>query len=161
MVHHVRRESDNNEANKNATDNPENGPSYQVVRRLYFNADGWPVVSPNKYGGETVQAVGGQNLVGDWKVIKLVKEQATCIHSVKAAFNADKTVSGSYAGTFAATGGYSVEITLTETEGNQTVTNTYKGVVTLNWDYVNRKPVLAFSAMNGKGVHLWGNRYID
>ncbi|GHU99470.1 beta-xylosidase [Clostridia bacterium] len=156
MVHHVRREIDNNEANANASDNPEKGPSYQVVRRMFFNEDGWPVVSPNKYGGEQEQKIGSQNLVGEWKVIKLIKENATCIHSVKATFNADKTVSGAYTGSFAATGGNKVSITLTESG----VTTTYKGVAMLDWDYVNRKPVLAFTAVNENGVHLWGNRYL-
>jgi arabinan endo-1,5-alpha-L-arabinosidase len=156
LVNHVRRESDNNESNSSAPDNPVNGPSYQEVRRMYFNEDGWPVVSPNKYGGETVQTVGSQNLVGEWKVIKLIKEQPTCIHSQKASFAADKTISGAYTGTFRITGDYAVRIVLTENE----VEKTYKGVVTLNWDYVNKKPVLSFMAVNEDGISLWGNRYL-
>ena len=41
------------------------------VRRIYWTADGWPVVSPERYGGVIDAPISRDDLVGEWELINL------------------------------------------------------------------------------------------
>ena len=41
------------------------------VRRIYWTSDGWPVVSPERYGGVIDAPISRDDLVGTWEVIDL------------------------------------------------------------------------------------------
>ena len=41
------------------------------IRRLFFNADGWPVVSPERYAGENDITLTKSDLYGVWEVITI------------------------------------------------------------------------------------------
>lgn len=41
------------------------------VRQLWFTPDGWPVVSPERYAGNTPQQFDADDLVGTWEILRL------------------------------------------------------------------------------------------
>lgn len=41
------------------------------VRRIYWTADGWPVVSPERYGGVIDAPISRDDMVGEWELINL------------------------------------------------------------------------------------------
>lgn len=41
------------------------------VRQLFFTKDGWPVVSPERYAGDTPRRFAAADLVGEWEFIRV------------------------------------------------------------------------------------------
>ena len=41
------------------------------VREIFFNPDGWPVVSPQRYAGDVKRQVSEKEIVGDWELIRI------------------------------------------------------------------------------------------
>lgn len=46
------------------------------VRRVFFTPDGWPVVSPERYAGESDRHFRSRDLIGKWEIIRLHEPQA-------------------------------------------------------------------------------------
>lgn len=123
------------------------------VHQLFFNKDGWPVMSPNRYVGEKAGTVTSDEIAGDYDVIvHTAGTTDAAADSVKYSLTADGNVlSGrTSAGTWALSDGYYFSITLGGT--------VYQGVVAPGWRaYGTKKGVLCMTAVSDAGIPVWLN----
>ena len=123
------------------------------VHQMYLNADDWPVVAPHRYAGETIAATDVGRVVGSYKLINHGKDIAATVKtSTLIALNADGTITGTATGTWLLSGDHFAVLVLGGT--------TYRGVFARQWDDDNQAWVLAFSALSGNGVAVWGSKTV-
>jgi arabinan endo-1,5-alpha-L-arabinosidase len=121
------------------------------VHQFYFNTDGWPVVSPYRYAGETAAASTEDEQAGEYKVIFHLRDINVKQHeSVKMALLEDGSVQGAQTGAWKSLNGRDMEIML---DGI-----TYKGVFAGAFDSQQRKWTMTFTTLSSDGAALWGSR---
>ena len=127
------------------------GESFSVrVHEMYMTEDGWPVVSPLRYAGESPELVAAEAIPGLYKVVDHEHDINTVEHvSDTCEFHADGTVTGCLTGTWTADG---THITL-HVNGK-----TLKGSVHTALDAGQKQWVVCFSALDETGAALWGTR---
>lgn len=127
------------------------------VHQMFFNEEGWPVIAPYRYVGESLQTVTAEEIVGTYKYINhgraITAEMST---SVDISLKSDGSISGTDAegevlsGTWALSGDYTATITINDI--------TYSGVFLPQWDEDGLKYVMTFTAMNSEtGTCIWGS----
>ncbi len=130
-------------------------PHNLTVSQLYFNEEGWPVMSPNAYVGEKFGTVTEAQVAGDYEIVLHTVATGTAenilwAQSENYTLSADKTVTkaGASVGTWTLKQGFYVEITIDSV--------TYKGVVAPGWDmYGNKQAGLSLTAISDEGRPLW------
>ncbi|MGM0881572.1 MAG: LamG-like jellyroll fold domain-containing protein [Bacillota bacterium] len=134
---------------------PQTGEMHEVrVHQMFMNKDGWPVVAPYRYAGETLDEVNTEDLIGEYKFINHGKDNsATIRNSVFIRLNKDNTISGDVNGEWKKTNGNQVEITVDGV--------TYDGVSVRLWDPASERYVMTFTAMSKEGVSVWGSKMPD
>lgn len=134
---------------------PQSGEYHEVrVHQMFMNKDGWPVVAPYRYSGETIEKVNRQDLIGEYKFINQGKEYSAAIHkSVFIRLNEDNTITGDVSGTWKKTSHNQAEITV---DGS-----TYNGVFVRQWDPTSERYVLSFTALSNEGISIWGSKQLD
>ena len=131
----------------------DDGSEYHEVRvhQMYFNADGWPVVTPFEYAGDKLSK-GGYNesdIVGKYEYINHGNATDGNIINYKSInLNADGTISGSATGTWKQAGS-SAEATLV-IDGK-----TYKGYFYAGKNEKGTK-VMSFTAVGSNNQTVWG-----
>jgi arabinan endo-1,5-alpha-L-arabinosidase len=119
------------------------------VHQLFFNEDGWPVMNPHRYAGETIGRYSVDTVSGGYKVINHGKDVTGVVKtSTQIALNVDGSLGGA-SGDWSMPTPSTIHITLDGV--------TYKGVVCRCWDNENRLWVNAFSAVSTDGVTVWGS----
>jgi arabinan endo-1,5-alpha-L-arabinosidase len=153
MVHHVRFADD---------------PHQHVVqlRRTFFTATGWPVVSPQPFAGaELERLLEPVSLAGPWNVVRLDQPSTALVDSVEttvtaapavlelgAADAADRLFDGEPARLRIVVGG-------TDAAGTEASAGTeLDAVVFTSWDWANARPALSFSGLAADGVAWFGTR---
>ncbi len=143
VIYHVRRQS-----GQTGVTSPHN----LYVSQLYFNEDGWPVMSPNAYVGEKAGTVETSDVAGDYEIVlHSTATTQTFVNSEVYTLKDDGTVTKGTAnvGTWELKQNFYIDITIDST--------TYKGVVAPGWDmYSNMDGVLGLTAISDKGYSLWG-----
>jgi arabinan endo-1,5-alpha-L-arabinosidase len=134
---------------------PETGEMHELrIHQMFMNKDGWPVVAPYRYAGETIDKVNRQDLIGDYKFINQGKDTSANIHkSVFIRLNKDNTVTGDVEGTWKKTSHNQAEITV---DGD-----TYDGVFVRQWDPTSERYVMTFTAVSKEGVSIWGSKVLN
>lgn len=131
------------------------GTAHNVqVNQLFFNADGWPVMSPNRYAGESLGKVTESDLAGRYDIIVHTEGNSEAFAS-----SARYTLSAGGAvlkrsqnvGSWNITGDCGIEITL---DGA-----TYKGVIAPAWSTYGGA-MLCFTAVSDGGRSLWANHAV-
>lgn len=129
------------------------GEGHEVrVHQMYMNEDDWLVVSPYRYVGETMGTYTKEDVVGPYKYINQMTDISSFVKkSREISLNEDNTISGDETGTW--------ELK----ENNEIILNikneTYKGVVTEQWDEYGQKNVMVFTALSddtsilGSGIY--------
>ncbi len=137
---------------RNGTDGVTGNHNLQV-NQLYFNEEGWPVMSPTRYVGEKRGLVTQEQAAGAYDVV--VHTTTTAVgfaDSVKYTFSADGKITdakGESAGTWSVSQNYYVTLTIGDVE--------YKGVIVPGWrEYGTAKGVYSFTATSAKGGAVWG-----
>ena len=144
VVYHARREDRNSE--KGVTVGHK-----LFVSQLYFNEEGWPVMSPNAYCGERAGTVEESSVVGDYDL--LLHSVANDVNFVAAeaySFTADhKVLKGAEeVGTWELKQGYYITVTVSGAA--------YSGVVVPGWDmYGNKNSAFSVTAVSDEGRSLW------
>jgi arabinan endo-1,5-alpha-L-arabinosidase len=153
MVHHVRFADD---------------PHQHVVqlRRTFFTATGWPVVSPQPFAGAELEKLRAPvSLAGPWNVVRLDQPSTALVDSVEttvtaapavlqlgAADAADRLFDGEPARLRIVVGG-------TDAAGTEASAGTeLDAVVFTSWDWANARPALSFSGLAADGVAWFGTR---
>ena len=124
------------------------------VSQMFFNEDGWPVMSPVCYESETFGTVTEAQLAETYEVVIHASETTVNLtSSVDYELTADKKVmkGSDEAGTWSLKDGYYLTLTI---DGKE-----YKGVVVPGWDMYastkEREGRLCISAVSNEGVSLW------
>lgn len=130
------------------------------VHQVFQNEDGWLVAAPFEYTGETVksadiatsQQVPTAQVAGSYKLLthpyKLDHRVKELAKPVDIELNADGTITGSTSGTWAIKEGTSY-ITIN-------LDKEYKGVIVEQTLEPTDDKTIAFTALNGNGVTIWG-----
>ena len=157
VIYHARRFSS---TAAGATSGTVSQPHNLYVSQLYFNEEGWPVMAPTPYVGETrgtftedqIASAAYDVVVHAMPTGNASNYTATLVNSVAYTLNADGTVTGGATGSWTLTDGYYIELTLGSV--------TYKGVVAPGWDIYTsntskQKGVITISAISNTGASLW------
>lgn len=124
-----------------------------VVKQIFYNEEGWPVLAPYTTRGETISETGyeKEKLVGDYYFINQAKTIDSRISQPSMiTLNADGTVSGAVTGTWEAVEGTCyMHFSYNE--------KTYRGVFLQQSDEAGAD-VMTFSAV-GNNESIWGVRY--
>ena len=122
------------------------------VNQLFFNEDGWPVMSPTPYVGEKPCPVEEAQVTGDYEIVlHSTATTQTFVNSETYTLSADGKVTKGSAevGTWTLKQNFYIDVTINEV--------TYKGVVALGWNnYSNTGAVFSITAISDKGYSLWG-----
>ena len=125
------------------------GESFKVrVHQMVMNENGWPVVLPQRYAGETMEAP--ENKTGLYKVILHERDINKTEHTSRlVTLNGDGTVSGDLSGVWScdANGLFRCEL-----DGVS-----YAGVMTTALDSKESVWVSVFTALDETGAALWGS----
>ena len=130
------------------------GAHHVEVRQLFFNEDGWPVLSPNRYAGETIGKVSEAEFAGDYDVVIHTEGITANVQPSEVfTFAANGTVldaSGEEVGSWKLKANhYYITFDIYET--------TYKGVVAPGWCNYQNKAVFSITATSEYGNALWAN----
>ncbi|MBB3112348.1 arabinan endo-1,5-alpha-L-arabinosidase [Paenibacillus phyllosphaerae] len=130
---------------------PYRGEEHEVrVHQMFFNEDGWPVVAPHRYGGETIGTYEAKDITGDYKYVNHNKEITADIQqSALITLAEDGTVSGAVTGTWKLTDEHTAELVI---DGS-----TYTGVFLREYDEGTLSYVITFTAMSAEGISIWGS----
>ncbi|WP_062521306.1 LamG-like jellyroll fold domain-containing protein [Demequina silvatica] len=133
---------------------PETGEMHEVrVQRMYMNANGWPVVAPQRYAGETNRWVRAREVVGDWEVVRFTDAiTAATTEPLDVTLNANGRVTGDLKGTWVKTG--PKKATLTTPKG------TFTGVFAPVWDPATEEWTVGLTVQSKRGLSMWG-RQVD
>ncbi len=132
------------------------------VRKMSWTADGWPVVSPERYAGVAQTVVAAADLAGSWERIQLDyhivpgygTEQASPDMQVATSMTlgADGSVGGSVTGTWT----YAAPVVVLKLSGG--ITETVQ--VSRERDWENRiTSTLVFTGLNNNGTAIWGKKH--
>ena len=126
------------------------GESFKVrVHQMYMNADGWPVVMPQRYAGEQRQTPRAGDQAGLYKVILHGRDINRTEHTSRLiTLHADGTVTGDLAGEWACEADGSFRCRLADTE--------YTGVMAMALDSKESVWTACFTALDESGAALWG-----
>lgn len=128
------------------------GEGHEVrVHQMYLNEDGWPVISPYRYVGESIGNYSKNDIVGYYKYINhgnSISKEVTVSELIK--LDEDNKITGAVSGTWnLRDDGKSIEIVIGD--------DRYKGLVNVALDEQGKKNVMTFTALSEKGIAIWGS----
>jgi arabinan endo-1,5-alpha-L-arabinosidase len=136
--------------------------SHLHVRKIVWTEDGWPVVSPERYAGETEQKVKESQLIGKWEQIILPRYDDRMQGSEKLILKKKGEIEDE-------SGKSKWELK----EDNTLILSvyepgavpgdfwTYKVKLLPAWDWENWNPTLIFTGMDQEGTVIWGKKRLD
>ncbi|TYQ15924.1 UNVERIFIED_CONTAM: arabinan endo-1,5-alpha-L-arabinosidase [Acetivibrio alkalicellulosi] len=132
---------------------PGTGERHEVrVHQMFVNEDGWLVVAPQRYAGETIRNYSQEEVVGSYDYVNHGTDiNANIKQSVRISLNGDGTISGSLNGNWQLRNGNNIRLTIDGVS--------YRGIVVQQWDEGLKKYVMTFSALSrNDNVAIWGSR---
>ncbi|MFN7252316.1 MAG: glycoside hydrolase family 43 protein [Anaerobacillus sp.] len=131
---------------------PRRGELHQIrVHQMFMNSEGWPVVAPHRYAGETIDKVTKSNIVGDYQFVNHGKDISADIkNSVLIQLNSDHTISGEVTGEWSLVSDNQAKLTVDGV--------VYYGFFLTQWDESSNSNVMTFSALSNQGVSIWGSQ---
>ncbi|MDR3012225.1 MAG: glycoside hydrolase family 43 protein, partial [Chitinispirillales bacterium] len=130
------------------------GNHNQFVNQLFFNNDGWPVMAPNRYAGESAGRVDAADAAGDYDVVihTAVGNSVTFATSSLYTFGADGNVrqSNTVRGNWERIGEYHFIVTINSVA--------YNGVIVPQYDNDMSRACLSFTGVSPAGVSMWANK---
>ncbi|MET3207820.1 UNVERIFIED_CONTAM: beta-xylosidase [Paenibacillus sp. PvR008] len=132
---------------------PQQGEKHELrIHQMFMNQEGWPVVPPYRYGGETLTELDEDQVVGDYQYINHGSDTSAAIKQAQfIQLKADHTVTGELQGTWRKVGDASVQLTL---EGT-----VYDGVFIRQWDDYTKQYVMTFTVVSKTGEMAWGSQF--
>ncbi len=139
MVHHVRFAAD---------------PSEHVVqlRRLFFNTEGWPAVSPQPFAGRKSETLTAPEPVdGTWQVLRFDPESTALVPAVAAELASEVP--------FVSDGApASARLRIAGVQDGSGQAVELDAVVFGSWDWARSRPALSFSGIDQHGVAWSGTK---
>ncbi len=128
------------------------GEFHQVrVHQMFFNEDGWPVILPYRYAGETIGEYKKSDVAGSYKFINHGRDiSAEIKESELITLDKNGTVEGAVKGEWKLFDQNKIHITIDGV--------TYKGVCSEAYDEFGKKYVMTFTAASTEnGQSIWGS----
>ncbi|QDH21422.1 LamG-like jellyroll fold domain-containing protein [Saccharibacillus brassicae] len=134
---------------------PQQGELHELrIHQMFMNKDGWPVVAPYRYGGETLDKVKKDGIAGDYRYVNHGKAYSGAIEEPESiTLNDDGTVTGALEGKWRKNADNKAKLTLSGEE--------FDGVFLRQWDPVSQTNVMTFTAVSESGESAWGTRLAD
>ncbi|MDH6308384.1 arabinan endo-1,5-alpha-L-arabinosidase [Dysgonomonas sp. PFB1-18] len=148
---------------------PENHMMVLHVRDMYWTADGWPVVSPERFAAVSQRSISESDLIGDWEIIEIKGNvpsrdlEAGQIlwgenklrddeedDSVVFTINKDLSLSGNLSGM--------CKFDVNNTMEINTSGSTYNVHLFMGQDWENQSQTILFTGLNSKGHSIWGKK---
>ncbi|MDI9419228.1 MAG: glycoside hydrolase family 43 protein [Bacillota bacterium] len=127
------------------------GEHHEVrVHQMFINENGWPVIAPHRYAGETIREYAKEEVVGSYKLINHGKDVSGAVkESVVVKLEENGQVTGARIGSWSLDG-RNLVLTIDGTA--------YKGVFIRQWDDDNTVWLMAFTALSDDGTAVWGSK---
>lgn len=147
---------------------PDNLMMILHVREIFWNSDGWPVVSPQRYAGVPSSQVKPKEIPGKWELISLNEVHDTVVlwqgqippggwyydttmynNPVIVQFNKDGSIDNLQ--------GYEWEMQ----QGSliiKNATDTTETIVSHGWDWENKKTTIVLTGIKTDGIGLYGKK---
>lgn len=134
---------------------PARGEEHELrIHQMYINKEGWPVVSPYRYAGETLAKVSEEMVVGDYQFIDHGNDSSAAIKNTQyIRLNKDRTISGELQGTWQKKGTADAILTIDGVK--------YTGVFVKDWNPVTKQYNMTFTALSTNGTMGWGSRLVE
>lgn len=135
-----------------------NGTEFHEVRvhSMYFNEEGWPVVSPYEYSGDQIAQYGYEaaDIAGEYEYINHGNDTSSEIHNYSSVtLSTDGTISGAVSGTWSqAQDSAAAVLTI---DGQK-----YSGYFLAAQDE-NGKNVMSFTAVGSNNQTIWGAKTVE
>lgn len=139
---------------------PDRGEAHEVrVHQIFLNQDGWFVVAPHRYTGETLTTVTQPEVVGGYHFVNHGNDiSATIKETVYIQLNKDGSISGAVDGRWEITDDYYATLTINEEVAGKIVPVEYNGVFIKQWDESQSAYVVAFTALSNENMTIWGSQ---
>ncbi|WP_091016198.1 MULTISPECIES: arabinan endo-1,5-alpha-L-arabinosidase [Paenibacillus] len=144
IVHHARGETD------------KNWP-YLHVRKMLWTKDGWPVVSPERYAGETAQDIPKSMIAGEWEGMALdpfVDGQIQAVPYTLTSNGKIKSEKGS--GTWTLDDKQTLTLKWKESPWGGASTDELQ--LLPSWDWERSQPTLVLTGLDDRGIAVWGKQ---
>ena len=130
---------------------------YLHVRKMLWTNDGWPLISPERYAGETEQSVVPEVLPGNWEVLFLLKANNQQLVSYPLRFLRDGVIDD---GTGISRWRFTAKnnLILTFYDQKTKLSTIYESRILPSWDWENYRPTLVFTGIGPRGVAIWGKK---
>jgi arabinan endo-1,5-alpha-L-arabinosidase len=130
------------------------------VRKLYFNQEGWPEASPERYAGVTGAAITQADLAGAWEQIVLGYQVVPGYEAEQLSpdYQTATELTLDAAGTINGDAGMTWTYSNGELALNMGPNNTYKATVDRERDWENKKNTIVFTGFNAAGTAIWGKK---
>ena len=128
------------------------GEEHEVrVHQMFFNEEGWPVIAPYRYTGETAGTYTKEETAGTYKFINHGRDISPEIReSILIELKKNGKIGGDAEGTWELADGNKISLTINE--------DTYQGIILKQWDEDGKKYVMTFTALNEEtGISVWGS----
>ncbi|MEN2984201.1 MAG: glycoside hydrolase family 43 protein [Dictyoglomaceae bacterium] len=122
------------------------------VHQMFFNSDGWPVIAPFPYGGETLRRLNIDEIRGEYFLINHGKDISSDIKTpINIILKEDGTIIGEIKGRWEVRDNF-INLILEEEKYKEE----YKGVILSQWNPNTMKKTITFSCLSKKGISIWG-----
>jgi arabinan endo-1,5-alpha-L-arabinosidase len=118
------------------------------VHQLLMNADGWPVMAPHRFAGETIERYTPRQIAGAYQLVSHgTRITPEITESKPLQLHAGGRVSGSTSGSWKSTGDHTATVTLAGVA--------YHGAFLRQWDSARNAEVMTFSGLSDRGTAVW------
>lgn len=131
---------------------PNQGEHHELrIHQMFINEEGWPLVAPHRYSGETLKDIKAKDVIGDYEFINHGKDILGSIKKSKTiSFTKDHKISGEVKGNWKLIDNNKIEISI---DGE-----TYQGLLLEQWDSSRDEVTITFSALSKDGIEIWGSK---
>ncbi|MEJ6951165.1 LamG-like jellyroll fold domain-containing protein [Natronospora cellulosivora (SeqCode)] len=121
------------------------------VHQILINSEGWPVIAPHRYTGESLASYTEDEIIGTYQYINHGKSiTADLNRSVNIELSAEGQIVGEgIKGEWEMTGENTINLSING--------DIYHGVVLKQWDEGLKKDVMTFTALSNEGLAIWGS----
>lgn len=131
---------------------PYRGEEHEIrVHQMFLNEDGWFVMAPHRYSGETIGSYTAEEVAGSYKLINHGRDiSAEVKNSVVVELAADGSITGALSGSWELGGEHNASLTIDGV--------VYHGVFLRQYDELTKQDVMTFSVISeAEGTALWGS----
>lgn len=135
--------------------------SHLHVRKMVWTDDGWPVVSPERYAGETEQQMKEENIIGNWEQILLPRYDDSLQVSRNLQLKPNGKMEDDDKSHWELTGDNTLKLTIYDLGVAPDDYWNYTLKVIPAWDWENWNSTLVYTGMDQEGTVLWGKKKVE